>query len=129
MKLKKIWFLLIAVVLAVGLSYSAYYLFVHSGNDYLTVSELRAQADSFTDQKVRVGGKVVPGSIRWDEMTKVMKFVLTDNQGNLAVAYEGVVPDYFKPGIDVVVSGNYRQDNVFNAFSFGTRRSVCSLCH
>ncbi len=123
------WLLVAAVVLAVGLSYVAYSLFIHSGADYLTVSEFRSQADSLYSQPVRVGGRVAPGSIDWDDKAQVMKFTLTDDKESLAIVYEGIVPDNFKPGADLVVEGRYRPDDVFEALSFGSRRSVCNLCH
>ena len=123
------WLLVVAVVLAVGLGYVAYTLFIHSGADYLTVSELKSQVESLHDQQVRVGGKVAPGSINWDDKAQVMSFVLADDRESLAVVYEGIVPDNFKPGADLVVEGRYRPDSIFEALSFGSRRSVCNVCH
>ena len=123
------WLLVAAVVLAVGLSYVAYSLFFHSGVDYLTVSELKSQVESIPGQQVRVGGRVVPGSIDWDDKVKVMKFALTDDRESLTIIYKGIVPDSFKPGADLVVEGRYRPDDVFQALSFGSRRSICNLCH
>jgi cytochrome c-type biogenesis protein CcmE len=123
------WFLLAAVVLAVGLSYVAYSLFIHSGADYLTVSELKSQVEPLLDQQVRVEGKIIPGSINWNDEAKVMRFVLTDDRESLAIVYKGIVPDNFKPGADLVMEGRYRPDDVFEALSFGNRRSICSLCH
>ncbi len=123
------WLLVAAVVLAVGLSYVAYSLFIHSGADYLTVSELKSQVESLPDQQVRVGGKVAPGSIDWDDKAQVMRFALTDDKESLTIVYEGIVPDSFKPGADLVVEDRYRSDDVFQALSFGSRRSICNLCH
>ena len=85
-----------------GLSYAAYSLFIHSGADYLTVSELKSQVESLHDQPVRVEGKVVPGSINWDDKTKEIRFALTDDKESLIIVYEGIVPDNFKPGADLV---------------------------
>ncbi len=112
-----------------GLSYAVYSLFVHTGADYLTVSELKAQVEPVYTQQVKVGGRVVPGSIEWDDNSKVMRFVLTDEKEGLTIVYQGIVPDNFKPGTDLVVEGKYRPDDVFEAVSFGSRRSLCNLCH
>ena len=106
-----------------------YSLVIHSGADYLTVSELRSQAESLNSQQVNVEGKVAPGSINWDDKTKVMRFVLTDDRESLAIVYKGVIPDSFRPGADLVVKGRYHPDDVFEALSFGSRRSICTLCH
>ncbi len=129
MRKRKKWLIFAAVVLAVGLSYVAYSLFVHSGADYLTVSEVKSQGESLYDQQLRVEGKVVPGSINWDEKLKIMGFTLTDDKESLMIVYEGFVPENFKPGVDVIVEGRYRTDGVLEASSFGSRRSACNLCH
>ncbi len=117
------------VVLALGISYTGYTLFVHSGVDYLTVSELKSQVESLDSQQVRVGGRIVPGSIDWDDKTKIMRFVLTDDKESLNIVYEGTVPDNFKPGAEVIVAGKYHPDDDFEALSFSSGRSFCNLCH
>lgn len=126
---KRRWFLVLVVVLVLGLGYAGYSLFIHTQADYLPVSEMMSQAESLQDQRVRVGGKVAPGSIEWDDRAKVMRFALTDGGESLTVVYEGIVPDSFKPGADLIVEGRYRQDGVLEALSFGRPRSVCNLCH
>ena len=129
MRKRRRWLLVIAMVLAVGLSYAVYSLVIHTGVDYLTVSELKSQAESLHSQQVRVGGRIVPGSIDWDDKAKVMRFVLTDDKESLTIAHKGIVPDNFKPGADLIVEGKYRPDDAFEALSFGSGRSVCNLCH
>ncbi len=129
MRKRRKWLLVLAVVLTAGLGYTTYSLFVHTGTDYLTVSDLKSQAEFLYGQSVRVGGKVAPGSIEWDSKSKIMRFTLIDDRESLDVAYEGVVPDSFKPGVDLIVEGRYRPDDIFEALSFGNRRSVCNLCH
>ncbi len=129
MRKKKRWFLVAAVVLALGLSYTAYSLVIHTGADYLTISELKSQAESLYDQQMRIGGKVAPGSINWDDEVQVMRFVLTDDRESLTIVYKGIVPDNFKPGADLVVEGKYYPDDTFEALNFGSGRSFCNLCH
>jgi cytochrome c-type biogenesis protein CcmE len=127
--LRKRVLLIIAIVLALGLSYAAYSLFIHAGVDSLTVSELKAQAESLNNQPVRVGGRVAPGSIDWDDEAKVIRFILTDDLENLAIVYEGIVPDSFKPGAELIVTGTYRPDDVLEAVSIGREGSLCNSCH
>ncbi len=129
MRKRSRWLPVAAVVLAVGLSYGAYSLFSHSGTATLTVSELRSQAESLYSQPVRVEGRVVSGSINWDDTTKEIRFALTDDKESLTIVYSGVVPDNFKPGVDLVMEGKYRPDDVFEALSFGNDRSFCNSCH
>ncbi|MBI4283729.1 MAG: cytochrome c maturation protein CcmE [Chloroflexi bacterium] len=123
------WLTAIVVILALGLGYLGYSLFIHSAADELTVSKLRAQASSLNGQQVTVGGRVAPGSIDWDRTSGVIRFRLTDGKENLTVAYKGIVPDSFKPGAELVMAGKYDSDGIFEAQSFGRRRSLCNICH
>ena len=129
MKKKKGWLVAIAVILVLGLGYFAYSQLTQSRAGNLTVSELKTQVASLNDQHIIVEGKVAPGSIDWDDRTKVMRFTLTDDRERLTVVYAGIVPDYFKPGADLLVVGKYRPDNTLEASSIGRRGSLCTACH
>jgi cytochrome c-type biogenesis protein CcmE len=126
---KKKWFPIIVVALALGLGYGAYSLFIHSGIDSITVSELMTQVESLHGQRVSVEGKIAPGSVDWDNEAKVMRFVLTDDKQSLSAIYRGIVPDNFKPGASLIIEGKHGPDDFFEVSSFGQRRSVCNLCH
>ena len=117
-----------AIVLVIAIGYMIFSLFAHSGPEKFTVNEFILQAESLNNKQVSVEGKVEPGSINWDDKTKVMKFNLTDDRQSLAVVYEGIVPDDFKPGSELVVTGKY-DTVVFQASGFGVSRSFCSICH
>lgn len=67
-----------------------------------------AQGDAVYDQWVRVGGKV-DQNIQWDGAKLKMEFTITDDKSgkSLPVVYQGVVPDAFQPGADVVLEGRY----------------------
>ncbi len=129
MRKRRKWLLVLMAVTTVGLAYASYSLFVHTQTEYLTVGQLKSQADSLYGQQTRVEGKVAPGTIDWDSESKTMKFVLTNDEENLAVVFQGIVPDEFKPGAEFIIEGRYRTDGVLEATSFGSRRSVCNLCH
>ncbi len=129
MRKRRKWLLVLAAVLTAGLGYTTYSLFVHTGTDYLTVSDLKSQAGFLYGQSVRAEGKVAPGSIEWDSGSQTLRFVLADDEESLAVVFQGIAPDEFKPGAELIVEGKYRTDGVLEATSFGSRRSVCNLCH
>lgn len=126
---KKRWLMLVVIILVAGLSYLAYFLLSHQGGDPLTVSELKTQAKSVYQQSVRVKGRVAPGSVAWDNKAQVITFALTDEANSLDVVYQGLVPDEFKPGVELVLEGEYRPDGTFEARRFGQPKSVCRLCH
>ena len=129
MRKRREWLRIVMVVLILGLSYAAYSLFMHTGTDYLTVSELKSKAESLHSQQVWVGGRVVAGSINWDDSEKILRFALSDDKESLSIAYNGIVPDNFKPGDDLIVGGKYYLDSDFEALSFSRPRSVCNICH
>jgi cytochrome c-type biogenesis protein CcmE len=86
-----------------------------SAQYYLTVSELRA-CSSCGAQTVRVAGVVAADGLTRDTAHQVIHFVVKDTGGALPVQYGGVVPDVFKPGIQVVVEGHL-VNGVFQASS------------
>ena len=95
---------------------------------YLTPVELAertAANPAFAEQSgVRVGGRVVPGSVRFDQKTLDLTFTVTDiEHGTHAfpVHYNGPLPDTFQEGRDVVVEGNYRPGGTFQASTVLTK--------
>jgi cytochrome c-type biogenesis protein CcmE len=88
---------------------------------YYTPDELvaRAAADpSVHDVGARVGGRVVPGTVRFDPRTLDLTFTLVDvNTGStrFPVHFNGPLPDTFEDGRDVVVEGRYTTGGEFEA--------------
>jgi cytochrome c-type biogenesis protein CcmE len=75
------------------------------------VTEGKAPADHV----FRLGGLVEEGSVRRDEGSLVVNFVVTDMAQRVAVAYEGILPDLFAEGQGVVAQGKLGPNNVFVA--------------
>ncbi len=94
---------------------------------YYTPDELLAKtaADGTVhDVGVKVGGRVVPGSVRFDQRTLDLRFEVTDIQtgkGRFPVHYQGPLPDTFEEGRDVVVEGRYTQAGLFEATTVLTK--------
>lgn len=80
---------------------------------YLTVQELKDRVPSVYNEKVRVSGKVVPGSIRNEGGS--LEFRIAEGEQIIDVRYKGIVPDIFKDGVEAVVEGLYTPENVFVA--------------
>lgn len=81
---------------------------------YMTVSELKTCTICAT-QSVRVAGVVQAGSVVHNDQQELITFVLNDGKQTLPVTYSGVVPDIFRPGIQVVVEGHYKGQGAFQA--------------
>jgi len=85
---------------------------------YLTPGELNARmvADStFYETGVKVGARVVPGSIRRRAGGRETSFAMTDGARTYNVVYRGITPDTFTDGVDVVVEGRLGRDGTFRA--------------
>src|SRR6476469_8517560 len=96
-----------AVILGV-----AAYLMVTSirqtGVYYLTPTELstKISADpTFYETGVKVGARVVPGSIVRAPGGRETSFRMTDGTRTYPVVYRGITPDTFTDSVDVVVEG------------------------
>jgi len=66
-------------------------------------------------QRLRVGGMVMPGSVKRDEKTLRVSFKLYDANGVVSVSYEGILPDLFREGQGVVAQGELQAGNLINA--------------
>jgi cytochrome c-type biogenesis protein CcmE len=101
---------------------AAAYLMVTSirqtGVYYLTPTELSSKIStdpSFYETGVKVGARVVPGSIVRDASGRSMTFAVTDGAHNYPVSYHGLPPDTFTDGVDVVLEGRLAHDGTFRA--------------
>jgi cytochrome c-type biogenesis protein CcmE len=89
-----------------------------TGVYYMTPTELSAklQADpSFVNAGVKVGARVVPGSVQRAAGGKEYAFRVTDGAHTLPVVYRGIAPDTFTDSVDVVVAGRMGADGTFQA--------------
>jgi cytochrome c-type biogenesis protein CcmE len=89
-----------------------------TGVYYLTPTELasRVEADhSFYNVGVKMGARVVKGSIARDVASQTITFRATDGQNTWPVTYRGLAPDTFTDEVDVVVEGRLQPDGVFHA--------------
>ena len=113
-------FLVGALVIVAGVSGLIISGVKETGVYFLTPSELvaRTQADpSFHDVGLKVGAKVVPGSVRRDPASRTIDFRISDGAHEFPVTYTGLVPDTFTDAsnIEVIVEGKYGRDGVFHA--------------
>jgi cytochrome c-type biogenesis protein CcmE len=89
-----------------------------TGEYYLTPQELetRVAADpSFVGTGVKVGARVVSGSIVRAPSGREVSFKVTDGARTVPVVYRGIAPDTFTDGVDVVVEGRLGSDGTFHA--------------
>jgi len=89
-----------------------------TGVYFVTPSELaeKVAADpSIYDVGVRMGARVVTGSISRDVASQTITFDVTDGTQTYPVVYRGLAPDTFDDDVDVVVEGRLQPDGTFKA--------------
>ena len=91
-----------------------------TGVYFLSPSELLARTETdptFHDVGLKVGAKVVRGSIQRDAPAQRINFVVSDSTGQFPVMYQGIVPDTFtdENEIEVIMAGKLGRDGVFHA--------------
>src|SRR6202051_157124 len=80
---------------------------------FYSPSEL-AEKNLRPDQRVRIGGLVETHSVQRPDGRRV-SFRVTDGKADIAVSFDGVLPDLFREGQGVVAEGRVGQDGVFIA--------------
>ena len=91
-----------------------------TGVYFLSPTELltRTEQDpSFHDVGLKVGAKVVRGSIHRDPGSQRIDFEVSDTARRFPVTYVGLVPDTFTDAneIEVIMTGKLGRDGVFHA--------------
>ena len=111
---------LLAVVVGLSLLGAATAMVLAAFNENLVFfyspSDLAAKAIG-PDRRIRIGGLVEQGSLHRHADGHGVGFRVTDGKTEIAVTYDGVLPDLFREGQGVVAEGRLRADGVFAAAS------------
>ena len=113
-------FLLGGVVILAAVGYLIYANTQSTAIYDMTVSEL-SQCPNCMGQSVRVEGTVQQGSITRNDSTQQLALVISDGKQSLSIVYNGVVPDIFNAGIQVLVEGRYNGRSAFQASTLLTK--------
>ena len=108
--------LILALLLAVGIGFFAVQGLANSAVYYLTPTEAVDKRIG-PGTPVRLGGLVMPGTLRYDPQTRALVFGLTDGTTNVTVVGDGAPPALLKEGAGAVVEGAYAADRTFRATS------------
>lgn len=82
---------------------------------YVTVSELRANEGKYQNNTMKVAGHASHIEKKDESGKTVYHFIVDEGGQMLPVAYAGFVPDTFKEGSEVVVTGHLASDGSFLA--------------
>ena len=110
----KLKFVIAIMVIALTVSYLVYAGVKDTMVYYLTVEELKDRVPEVYDERVRVSGMVVAGTIE-RSMGEPLEFTISDGGETIDITYEGIIPDIFADDVEAVVEGVYTRDGVFVA--------------
>ncbi len=82
-----------------------------TGLHYMTVTELATAKEAPADGGFRLDGKVAVGSVVYDQRAPRLLFKMTDGKQAIGVQYDGLMPDAFADGREVVVEGTFRHSD------------------
>jgi cytochrome c-type biogenesis protein CcmE len=93
-----------------------------TGMQYMTVTELARMEQAPKPGGFRLDGIVAAGSIQYDQKEPRLRFRMTDGKEAVNVVYDGLMPDAFADGRDVVVEGTFRHtDRTLHATKLVTK--------
>lgn len=114
-------FLAISILVGLGLTVTLVLYALRSNIDlFYTPGEIiygKGESQQLPEigQRLRIGGMVLPGSLKRDGQTLKVIFKLYDINGVVDVTYVGILPDLFREGQSVVVQGVLEKDNLIAA--------------
>ena len=83
---------------------------------YLTPTEARDRHIG-PHQAVRLGGLVLPGTLKYDPQSRMLTFGMGDGTTNVAVVGNGAPPALLREDAGAVVEGEFAEDGTFRATS------------
>lgn len=67
-------------------------------------------------ERLRIGGMVVPGSVKRNDKDLDVKFDLIDDGATVTVTYTGILPDLFREGQGIIAQGHLTSPTEIKAF-------------
>ena len=102
-------------------AYVAYLGAAASWQYYLTVDECLANPGSLGQNRLRVSGRVAPGSLRIAPGRRQAHFSMEGTKRNLHVTCEGTLPDNLAEGAELIAEGRFDGTGMLQADKLLTR--------
>ena len=120
---RRIGLIISVLIVAGGFGYLIYGGLGNNLVYFLTPAELLAKGDSVYDRPVRLGGMVVPGTVKWNAEKMDLRFVLKDAKATTPVHATKAPPQMFREGQGVIVEGKLNRAGVFEANNLMVKHS------
>jgi len=118
---RKAKFIAGGAVIVAALGYLIYAGVSQSVVYFVTPSELGAAP--VPGKAYRLGGMVLPGTLKWEPRSLDLRFTLSDGQASVPVRHKGTPPDLFAEGRGAVVEGTWSHDGYFQASTILAKHS------
>lgn len=106
--------LIVVLAAAVLIGFVAVQNLASSAVYYLTPTEAHERGVA-AGTAARLGGQVETGSLRYEPLTRELRFVLTDGTTRVNVIGTGAPPALLRAGAGAVVEGTFASDGTFHA--------------
>jgi cytochrome c-type biogenesis protein CcmE len=120
---RKLWAIGGMVVILSGFGYLIYGGIGENLVYFLTPAELQEKGEAAYDVPVKLGGMVVPGTVRWDAQRLDLRFKLSDGTKNVEVHSTKSPPQMFREQQGVVVEGKLNRNGVFESTNLMVKHS------
>jgi cytochrome c-type biogenesis protein CcmE len=102
--------ILLSLVIVGAIAYLVLTGVKQTGLHYMTVTELAQLERPPARGGFRLDGKVAVGTVVYNQKVPQLAFQMTDGKERIGVVYDGLMPDAFGEGREVVVEGVYMQE-------------------
>ena len=111
-------FIIGACIITAAVAYLVYTGIRETSVYYLTIDEFLTRREAVANEGIRVAGRVGAESVAWNPSTLDLRFRLASFDKpaeGVDVVYNGVLPDMFAEGRDVIVEGVYSPAGTLHA--------------
>jgi cytochrome c-type biogenesis protein CcmE len=123
LKKKAVGGILAMVVILSGFGYLMYGGIGDNLVYFHTPGELLALGSDAYEKPFRLGGQVVPGTVRWNADDLDLRFTLQDEDGVIEVQSRKAPPAMFREGQGVIVEGRLNRAGVFESSNLMVKHS------
>jgi cytochrome c-type biogenesis protein CcmE len=123
LKKKAVGGILAMVVILSGFGYLMYGGIGDNLVYFHTPGELLALGSDAYEKPFRLGGQVVPGTVRWNADDLDLRFTLQDEDGVIEVQSRKAPPSMFREGQGVIVEGKLNRAGVFESSNLMVKHS------
>jgi cytochrome c-type biogenesis protein CcmE len=123
LKKKAIGGILAMVIILSGFGYLMYGGIGENLVYFHTPGELLALGSDAYEKPFRLGGQVVPGTVKWNADDLDLRFTLQDEDGVIEVQSRKAPPSMFREGQGVIVEGKLNRAGVFESSNLMVKHS------